>query len=65
MRELLYINIYIHDALQLRWAVIEVEDARRPMLCGNEIMLVGAAKRGALVRMEDGNGMLILQYYQR
>ena len=63
MRELLY--IYIHDALQLRWAVIEVEDARIPMLCGNDIMLVKVAKRGTLVRMEDGNGMLILQHYQR
>ena len=37
---------YIHDALQLRCVVIGVEDARMPMLCGNEHVLVEAAKQG-------------------
>ena len=32
--------LYIHDALQLRWAVIGVEDARIPTPRGNEHVLV-------------------------
>ena len=34
------------DALQVRCVGIGVEDARMPILCGNEHVLVKAAKRG-------------------
>ena len=37
---------YKHDALQLRCVGVGVKDVRIPMLCGNENMLVEAAKRG-------------------
>ena len=37
---------YIHDALQLRWAVTGVEDARIPRICGNGHASMEAAKRG-------------------
>ena len=43
--------LYIHDALQLRWAVIGVEDARIPIACGNEQGWNG------------GNGIAILQQF--
>ena len=39
-------SFYIHDALQPRKAVIGVEDARMPMLCGNKYVLVEDGKRG-------------------
>ena len=32
-----------------------------PMLCGNEDVLLEAAKLGSQARTEDGNGILILQ----
>ena len=35
-----------------------VEDARMLMLCGNEDVLVKAAKLGSQARTEDGNGIL-------
>ena len=38
---------YIHDALQLRWAVIGVEDARKAKICGNEHASIEAAKQGS------------------
>ena len=41
----------IHDALQLRWAVIGVEDARIPTACGNEHVLVEAAKQGWIAKI--------------
>ena len=36
---------YIHDALQLRWAILGVEDARIARICGNEHASMEAAKR--------------------
>ena len=36
---------YIHDALQGRCSGIGVQDARIPRICGDEHMLVEAAKR--------------------
>ena len=36
----------IHDALKVRCAGAGVEDARMPILCGNEDMLVEAANQG-------------------
>ena len=47
--------LYIHDALQLRWAVIGVEDARIPTACGNEHVLVDAAKQGWNGICKDGS----------
>ena len=38
---------YIHDALQLRWAIIGVEDARIARICGNEYASIEAAKQGS------------------
>lgn len=37
---------YIHDALQLGWLVIVVEDTGMPIRCGNEQVLIDAATRG-------------------
>ena len=54
--------LYIYDALQLRWAVIGVEDARIPTAYGNEYMLVDAAKQGWKQGWNGGNGIAILQY---
>ena len=36
---------YIHDALQLRWAIIGVKDARIARIYGNEHASMEAAKR--------------------
>ena len=36
---------HIHDAKQLRWAVIGVEDAGILRQCGNKYALIEAAKR--------------------
>ena len=41
--------LYIHDALQLRWAVIGVEDARIPTPRGNEHVLVHVLVEHVLV----------------
>ena len=40
-------SFYIHEALQLRWAVIGVEDARKARICGNEHASTEAAKEGS------------------
>ena len=39
-------SFYIYGALQLRWAVIGVEDARNARICGNEHASIEAAKQG-------------------
>ena len=56
---------YIHDALQLRWAVIGLEDARIPTPCGNEHVLVEAAKQGWKQGWNGGNGIAILQHNKK
>ena len=52
-----------YDAKQLRWAVMGVEDARIPRLCGNEHASIEAAKRDPKRGWNLENGLRILQHY--
>ena len=55
----------IYDALQLRWSVIGVEDARKASIRGIEHAPMEAAKQGSYARIDDGNVSTRLQHYTK